>query len=209
MDHNMATPCFGGKFCVGLFGCIFQVTSILWNSLGDGKERNLWHRRLLGEAKSCLLRWVSCQTRPLLSEFRGACGGGVRDDNNTVTITVRHNTSSQTTEGRQRRKSRQSGWLHYFHGDRSLWVPLRHEGNKPCRKPCRDGVWGQHAHSHRTNTAPFRRVENKTEQNEPNPRNKQKGTKRQPPSGTDFLLGLSLSCSGCSFRSQVARSLTV
>lgn len=36
-----------------------------------------------------------------------------------------------------------------------------------------------------------------------------KRNKKTTPSGMDFLLGLSLSCLGCSFCSQMARSLTV
>lgn len=137
----------------------------------------------------------------------GHCRG--RDDNNTVMITVLHNTSSQTTEGRQWGRSRQSGRLHYSYGDTSFSFPLRHEGNKPCQKPCRDRIWGTactlppHYHS----TVQKSEEQNRTKRTKPPKQTKR--NEKTTPSGMDLLLGLSLSCSGCSFRSQMARSLTV
>lgn len=75
----MATLCLERKFCVGLSGCIFLVTSIFLNSLGEGNNRNPWHRCLLSDdiMKPLMgpinnLSRVSC-CASLRSERRGVC----------------------------------------------------------------------------------------------------------------------------------------
>lgn len=121
------------KSCAGLFGCIFLVTSIFYNSLGEGDNRNLWPRRLFsdditkplsspinnpGPAPAVSL-WPNEVTALGIQGWAGAgrCGG--RSDSNSVMITQYKHLDDTTPV-----KGTNDG---YFQAD-PAWGPLRRKG---------------------------------------------------------------------------------